>query len=162
MQMVLFGSRPRGDSEPGSDIDVLVFLKNPVHPGDEIDRTIHIMAELSLQYAEVMSCIFIGRCGAIQISSWAAAAQYPDRSVASYCRRTTHFKTCRLGYPHAMNRHGNREGEPWRERPRRDGRPSPCWRRLTPWEERSVRQENFRQHVGVEGDHASGSASRMR
>lgn len=51
---------------------------------------------------------------------------------------------------------------PWRERPRRDGGPSPCWRRLTPWEERGVRQENFRQHVGVEGDHASGSTSRMR
>ena len=60
VQMILFGSQARGDAEPGSDIDVLVVLKDPVHPGDEIDRTIETVAELSLQHAEVISCVFIG------------------------------------------------------------------------------------------------------
>ncbi len=60
VQMILFGSQVRGDAEPGSDIDVLVVLKDPVHPGDEIDRTIDIVTELSLQHAEVISCVFIG------------------------------------------------------------------------------------------------------
>ncbi len=60
VQMVLFGSQARGDAEPGSDIDVLVVLNDPVHPGDEIERTGAIVAELSLQYAEVISCVFIG------------------------------------------------------------------------------------------------------
>lgn len=60
VQMVLFGSHARGDAVPGSDVDVLVVLKDPVHPGDEIERTIDIVAELSLQYAEVISCVFIG------------------------------------------------------------------------------------------------------
>jgi uncharacterized protein len=60
VQMVLFGSQARDDAEPGSDIDVLVVLKDPVHPGDEVERTIDIVAELSLQYSEVISCVFIG------------------------------------------------------------------------------------------------------
>ena len=60
VQIVLFGSQARGDAEPGSDIDVLVVLKDPVHPGEEIGRTIDIVAELSLQHNEVISCVFIG------------------------------------------------------------------------------------------------------
>jgi predicted nucleotidyltransferase len=60
VQMVLFGSQARGDAKPGSDIDVLVVLKDPVHPGDEVEKTGGIVAELSLQYAEVISCVFIG------------------------------------------------------------------------------------------------------
>jgi uncharacterized protein len=60
VQMILFGSQARGDAEPGSDIDVLVVLKDPVQPGEEIDRTIDIVAELSLQHNEVISCVFIG------------------------------------------------------------------------------------------------------
>ena len=60
LQKILFGSQARGDAEPGSDIDVLVVLKDPVPPGNEIDRTIGIVAELSLQHAEVISCVFIG------------------------------------------------------------------------------------------------------
>ena len=60
IQIILFGSQAWGDAEPGSDIDVLVVLKDPVNPGDEIDRTIDIVAELSLQHDEVISCVFIG------------------------------------------------------------------------------------------------------
>ena len=39
VKLVLFGSQARGDAEPGSDIDVLVVLKGPVKPGEEISRT---------------------------------------------------------------------------------------------------------------------------
>src|SRR5688572_16446631 len=60
VQMILFGSQARGDAVSGSDIDVLVVLKDPVQPGEEIDRTIGIVADLSLQHNEVISCVFMG------------------------------------------------------------------------------------------------------
>ena len=60
LQMILFGSQARGDAEPGADIDVLVVLKDPVHAGEEIDRTIDIITDLSLQHNAVISCAFIG------------------------------------------------------------------------------------------------------
>ena len=43
-----------------SDIDVLVVLKDPVCAGEEIDRTIDFVADLSFQHNEVISCAFIG------------------------------------------------------------------------------------------------------
>jgi len=58
-KMLLFGSRARGDAEPGSDIDVLVVLKGPVGPGAEILKTGEIKASLSLKYNVVVSCTFI-------------------------------------------------------------------------------------------------------
>ena len=57
--LMLFGSQARGDSEPGSDIDVLVVLKPPVNPGEEIKRTGKAIADLSLQNDVVISCIFM-------------------------------------------------------------------------------------------------------
>jgi len=59
MRIVLFGSQARGDAEPGSDIDVLVVLGGDVSPAEEIDRTSEILANLSLQFSEVVSCVFI-------------------------------------------------------------------------------------------------------
>ena len=59
IHIVLYGSRAREDAEPGSDIDVLVVLKGPVHAGREIARTGKIVAELSLNHDEVISCVFI-------------------------------------------------------------------------------------------------------
>jgi predicted nucleotidyltransferase len=59
VRMVLFGSQARGDAEPGSDIDVLVVLKGPVSPYEEITRTGEIVADLSLQFTEVISCVFM-------------------------------------------------------------------------------------------------------
>ncbi|TAE97773.1 MAG: nucleotidyltransferase domain-containing protein [Oscillatoriales cyanobacterium] len=57
--MVLYGSQARGDERPDSDIDVLVVLKGQVNPGEEIKRTSHIRADLSLQNDEVISCLFM-------------------------------------------------------------------------------------------------------
>ena len=57
--LTLFGSQARGDAEPGSDIDVLVVLKSPVNPGEEIKRTGKAIADLSLEYDVVISCIFM-------------------------------------------------------------------------------------------------------
>ncbi|XZN91743.1 MAG: nucleotidyltransferase domain-containing protein [Microcoleus sp.] len=57
--MVLYGSQARGDARPDSDIDVLVVLKGQVNPGEEIKRTSHIRADLSLQNDEVISCLFM-------------------------------------------------------------------------------------------------------
>ena len=57
--LTLFGSQARGDAEPGSDIDVLVVLKPPVNPGEEIKRTGKAIADLSLDYDVVISCLFM-------------------------------------------------------------------------------------------------------
>jgi uncharacterized protein len=59
VRMVLYGSRARGDAEPGSDIDVLIVLAGTVDPGEEITRTGGVVADLSLQFGEVISCVFM-------------------------------------------------------------------------------------------------------
>ncbi|MBW4691745.1 MAG: nucleotidyltransferase domain-containing protein [Lyngbya sp. HA4199-MV5] len=59
LHLTLFGSQARGDAEPDSDIDVLVVLKSPVNPGEEIKRTGQAIAALSLRYEVVISCLFM-------------------------------------------------------------------------------------------------------
>ena len=59
VKVILFGSRARGDADPDSDIDVLVVLKGPVSPWEEIERTEYLVADLSLEHAEVLACVFI-------------------------------------------------------------------------------------------------------
>jgi predicted nucleotidyltransferase len=59
VNMLLFGSQARGDATAESDIDVMIVLKGPVKPGDEIARTGEISAEISLKYDVVISCIFM-------------------------------------------------------------------------------------------------------
>jgi len=59
VRLVLFGSQARGDAEPGSDIDVLVVLRGPVSPCDEIERTLDDVAGLSLENDAVLSCVFV-------------------------------------------------------------------------------------------------------
>ena len=59
VHLTLFGSQARGDQEPDSDIDILVVLQSPVNPGEEIKRTGKIVADLSLKYDVVISCLFM-------------------------------------------------------------------------------------------------------
>lgn len=59
VRMVLYGSQARGDAEQGSDIDVLVVLRGPVSPGEEIARTSDIIASLSLGHGVVLSRAFV-------------------------------------------------------------------------------------------------------
>ena len=58
-RLILFGSQARGDAGPDSDIDILVVLKGEVNAGEEIDKTIPIIARLSLEKDVVISCIFM-------------------------------------------------------------------------------------------------------
>ncbi len=55
----LFGSYARGDYEEGSDLDVLVVLKDFDHAPAELDRTDGLMGELSLKYLITISPIFM-------------------------------------------------------------------------------------------------------
>jgi uncharacterized protein len=55
----LFGSRARGDAEPGSDCDVLIVLDRVPDYGAEIDRTSALVSRLSLQHGVSISRVFV-------------------------------------------------------------------------------------------------------
>ena len=59
LKLMLFGSHARGDAEDGSDIDVLLVLKGPVSPCEEIERTVEHTADISLRHDVVVSCVFV-------------------------------------------------------------------------------------------------------
>ncbi|HPA44361.1 MAG TPA: nucleotidyltransferase domain-containing protein [bacterium] len=55
----LFGSRARQDAESGSDIDILVVLRGLVDPNEERERTLDMIAEISLENDAAISCLFM-------------------------------------------------------------------------------------------------------
>jgi predicted nucleotidyltransferase len=57
--VVLFGSRARGEARPDSDIDLLVVLHGPVDPNDELHRVSPFKAALCLRHDVVISCVYI-------------------------------------------------------------------------------------------------------
>jgi predicted nucleotidyltransferase len=59
VRLILYGSQARREAQPYSDIDILVVLKGPVRPGEEIERTGDIVAELSLEFDAVIECLFV-------------------------------------------------------------------------------------------------------
>ena len=59
VKLILYGSQARREAGPHSDIDVLVVLRGPVRPGQEIERTGDIVAELSLEFDTVIECLFV-------------------------------------------------------------------------------------------------------
>jgi uncharacterized protein len=61
VRLSLYGSQARGDSGPGSDIDVLVVLKGPVSPCAEIAYTVDDVAEISLNHGVVVACVFVSQ-----------------------------------------------------------------------------------------------------
>ena len=54
-RVILYGSKARGDSEPGSDIDLLAVLKSMDSRYDEIKRIGEIRAPICLKYDLVIS-----------------------------------------------------------------------------------------------------------
>lgn len=57
VDVILFGSYARGDFEEGSDIDVLVLIKDMKDWTKEFDKCSHIVWELSLKHDVVISDI---------------------------------------------------------------------------------------------------------
>lgn len=59
VDLVLYGSRARGDAEADSDIDILVVLKGQVNPAREVHRTSDLLSDISLKHDVVISCVFV-------------------------------------------------------------------------------------------------------
>jgi predicted nucleotidyltransferase len=59
VRVVLYGSQARNDASPASDIDVLVVLRDAVHPAEEIEQTLGIVSELSMDFDQLVSCFFL-------------------------------------------------------------------------------------------------------
>ena len=57
--LYLYGSYARGDAGRGSDLDVLVVLDHVDSVWEEIDRSGHVVAELSLQHDLTVSRAFV-------------------------------------------------------------------------------------------------------
>jgi len=55
----LFGSFTRGEATPESDVDILIVLDEVTDYGQEIERTGHLISELSLDHEVSISRVFV-------------------------------------------------------------------------------------------------------
>ena len=55
VELILYGSQARKEATEDSDIDIMVILKSPVSPGDEILRMGDIKNKLNLKYNQILS-----------------------------------------------------------------------------------------------------------
>lgn len=58
MDVILFGSYAQGDFEEGSDIDVLIIIRDMVDWSKEYKKSFDKIWELSLKYDVVISVVF--------------------------------------------------------------------------------------------------------
>ena len=54
LSVVLYGSVARGDDTPESDVDIAVFLREPMESG-KLDQMVSVFAALGLKYDRVFS-----------------------------------------------------------------------------------------------------------
>jgi len=57
----LYGSHARGEATAGSDIDVLIIIRDDFDYGEMLHRTINLVADLSLEHDVVISRAFISK-----------------------------------------------------------------------------------------------------
>ena len=55
----LYGSYARGDYRQGSDVDVMILLKDYKSYWKELERISYLASDISLEYDITVSCIFI-------------------------------------------------------------------------------------------------------
>ena len=55
----LYGSYARGDHRPGSDVDVMILLKDYKNYWKEQSKISQLASDVSLEYDVTVSCIFI-------------------------------------------------------------------------------------------------------
>ncbi|AUC62345.1 toxin-antitoxin system toxin component [Cyanobacterium sp. HL-69] len=58
-QLILFGSRARGDAKQDSDIDILIVLKNVNQDKNKYEKMINLVSDLCLEYNFLISCVYI-------------------------------------------------------------------------------------------------------
>jgi len=57
----LYGSHARGEATSDSDIDVVIVIQDDFDYGEMLDRTINLVADLSLEHDVVISRAFISK-----------------------------------------------------------------------------------------------------